>query len=238
MKSILIYIVYGFYMISTIFKEIKFIFLKKFISKDIAEVYLNKCVFKWAKLTINLTGTKVKVIGSQNIPQNCTCLFVANHQSAFDIPLILGFIDKPMGIIAKKELKNIPIISYWMKQIHCIFMDRLNIRDSIKSINEGIEILKSGHSLAIFPEGTRGNGKVLGEFKKGSIKLGIKSNVAIIPVAIFGTRKIWENNNNTIRSAEVSITICSPIYANDLPKEEQNNLAEKIKLIIEKQLEK
>ena len=236
MKSILIYIAFGFYMIATGLKEFKYMFLKKFMGDDVAELYLNKTVVKWAKVTINLTGSKVKVIGSENIPKDKACLFVLNHQSDFDIPLILGFIDKPMGIIAKKEIEKIPIMSYWMKQMHCIFMDRLNIRDSIKSINEGIEILKGGHSLAIFPEGTRGNGEILGEFKKGSIRLGIKSNVAIIPVAISGTRKIWEGNNKIIKPADVSITICNPIYAIDFTKQEQNVLSEKIKLIIEKKL--
>lgn len=238
MKSILLYIAFGFYMIATGLKEGKYIFLKKFKGNSVAEVYLNKTVAKWAKVTINLTGTKVKVIGSENIPKDKACLFVVNHQSAFDIPLVLGFVDKPMGIIAKKEIEKIPIMSYWMKQMHCIFMDRLNIRESIKSINEGIEILKSGYSLAIFPEGTRGNGEILGEFKKGSIRLGIKSDVPIIPIAINGTRKIWEYNNLVIKPADVSITICSPIYAKDLTKQEQNVLSEKIKLIIEEQLEK
>ena len=79
---------------------------------------------------MKIAGAKVNVIGLENLPKDQTVLFVSNHQSNFDIPLLLSSIDIPKGFIAKKELENWPIISTWMKYINCIFMDRDNLRKS------------------------------------------------------------------------------------------------------------
>lgn len=138
-----------------------------------------------------------------------------------------------MGFIAKKELEKIKAISGWMKEIHCVFMDRSNVRESIKAINEGVENLKNGHSMVIFPEGTRSKGPSLGEFKKGSMKLAIKAEVPIVPIAIDGTYKAREGNKgNKITSADVKITIAKPINVKELTKEEKSNLSENIRNIL------
>ncbi|EKN42049.1 1-acyl-sn-glycerol-3-phosphate acyltransferase, partial [Clostridium botulinum CFSAN001627] len=126
----------------------------------------------------------------------------------------------------------------WMKEMKCVFMDRQNVRAAVKTINEGVENLKNGYSMLIFPEGTRSRGENLGEFKKGSMKLGIKAGVPIVPIAINGTYNVLEANGRKIKAADVDLIICPPIYPNELSKEEQNNLSETIKDIIQKELEK
>ncbi len=92
--------------------------------------------------------------------------------------------------------------------------------------------------MLIFPEGTRSRGENLGEFKKGSMKLGIKAGVPIVPIAINGTYKVREANNGKIKAADVDLIVCPPIYPKELSKEEQNNLSETIKEVIQKELEK
>jgi 1-acyl-sn-glycerol-3-phosphate acyltransferase len=219
-------------LIITNFKKGKFEKLKKDGTKEEIQEYMNKTVKNWSSHVLNYVGAKVNVIGKENIPQG-TCLYVGNHQGFFDIPIILESIGSPVGFIAKKELLKLKVLTYWMTQMHCVFMDRSNVRESIKAINEGIENLKNGHSLIIFPEGTRSKGPSIGEFKKGSLKLALKSRVPIVPIAIDGSYKLREGNEKSrIKPAEVKVTICKPIYTENLSREDQTNLAEIVKGVI------
>lgn len=236
MKNLLLYLKYASYMIATFVKKGKVKTIRDKQGNKAAEEYVNKILIDWAEFFVDKAGVKINVKGIENLPKE-SCLYVANHQSFFDIPVLIAATRKPMGFIAKKELEKVKIISGWMKEIHCVFMDRNNIRESVKSINEGVENLKNGYSMTIFPEGTRGKTGELGEFKKGSMKLGIKAEAPIVPVTIDGTYKIREGNEkNEIKAVKVNIVIHKPINTKGLTKEEQNNLAERIKDIIGKDL--
>ena len=194
--------------------------------------YIHKVVSIWSKFVMTISGAKVNVIGLENLPKDQTVLFISNHQSNFDIPLLLSSIDIPKGFIAKKELERWPFISTWMKYINCIFMDRDNLRKSAESIVEGINLLKSGYSMVIFPEGTRSKGKPVDEFKGGSFKLATKSKCPIVPLTINGTYKLLEANNNMIKGADIELVIHPPIDINKLNKEELEKLPETVHSII------
>ena len=194
--------------------------------------YIHKISYTWSRFVMKLAGAKINIIGLENIPKDQTVLFVSNHQSNFDIPLLLSCIDIPKGFIAKKELANWPLISTWMKYINCIFMDRDNLRKSAESIVEGINLLKSGYSMIIFPEGTRSKGKPVDEFKGGSFKLATKSKCPIVPITINGTYKLLEANNNLIKGADIELVIHPLINVNNLTKEELEKLPESVHCII------
>jgi 1-acyl-sn-glycerol-3-phosphate acyltransferase len=210
--------------------KIKFLTSKGYIQKR--KEYIHTVTSTWAKLIIKMAGAKVNIIGLENLPKDETVLFVSNHQSNFDIPLLLSTIDVPKGFIAKKELENWPIISTWMKYINCIFMDRDNLRKSATSIVDGINLLKSGYSMVIFPEGTRSKGQPVGEFKSGSFKLATKSKCLIVPLTINGTYKLLEANNNLIKGANIELVIHTPIDVTKLGKDELENLPETVHSII------
>jgi len=232
MKTFFIMIYFGLYQILCSVRRIRYEWLKKHSSKECHERYLFRCVTAWANATAKAAGVKIDVIGTENVPEE-TCLFVANHQSYLDIPVLMASINKPIGFVAKKEMEKIPGLSYWMSEMHSVFMDRENVREAVKSINQGIDNLKNGYSMVIFPEGTRSKCDKIGEFKKGSMKLGVKADVPLVPVTIDGTYKAYEGNKNRFKRADVRIIIGQPIYPRDLNKEEQNNLAETFKDIIE-----
>lgn len=200
------------------------------------EEYIHRITTKWAKFVMKLSGAKVTVIGEENLPKNEPVLFVSNHQSNFDIPLIMSSIDVPKGFIAKKELEKWPMISTWMRYINCIFMDRSNLRKSAEAIVEGTKLLKSGYSMVIFPEGTRSKGGSVAEFKGGSFKLATKSKRQIVPVTIDGTYKLLEANKNWIKGAEIRLIIHPPINVTSLSKEEADNLHNTVRSIISKDL--
>jgi len=232
MKSLLFYLDFFIHVLIANCKKGKFEKLKNNGTKQEVEEYKSKVVKDWASNVLNYVGAKVNIVGKENIPKGA-CLYVANHQGFFDIPIVVETVGNSIGFIAKKELLKFKVLTYWMTQMHCIFIDRSNVRESIKAINEGIENLKNGHSMVIFPEGTRSKGPSIGEFKKGSLKLALKSGVPIVPIAIDGSYKLREGNEKSrIKPAEVKVTICKPIYTENLSREDQTNLAEIVKGLI------
>lgn len=184
---------------------------------------------------IKLSDSTVNVHGLENIPEG-PVLFVSNHQSNMDIAIICGFIDKPKGFIAKKELKKLPLINKWITLAGSIYLDRENPRKSMEGILEGIKTLKNGHSLVVFPEGTRSRGDKMGEFKSGSFKLATKSKVPIVPLTIDGTYRVMEANKILIKSSNINFYVHKPIYTDKLSKEEIAKLPETVEHIIRSKL--
>ncbi|MCQ4726349.1 1-acyl-sn-glycerol-3-phosphate acyltransferase [Anaerotignum faecicola] len=198
-----------------------------------ADEYIYKVVHWWAGGRVRDTGANVIVHNPENLPKDGNYLFVSNHQSNFDFAMLLDEIEIPVGFIAKIELKKLPIIKGWMDSIHCLFMDRSDMKQQLKIILEGIELLKSGHSLIIFPEGTRSRDGKIQEFKAGSFKLATKSKVPIIPLTIIGAADVLENNNYIIAPADVHLYVHKKIDVASLGKEELSKLHSTVQEIIE-----
>ena len=233
MRTIYFYSSFALFMISTIFFKLRLDYITKTKSSLEAEEYMDRLLKIWASFCLKRAGIKVKIQGEENLP-NCNCLFVSNHQGYFDIPALIYATNRPIGFIAKKEILKYKFLSYWMIKIHCVFIDRENIRESMTAINKGAEYLEKGYNIAVFPEGTRSKGPKIGEFKKGSMKLATKSGAPVVPVAINGTYKAREGNKwSLIKPAEITITICKPIYVSELDKEDKANLSEIVKSILE-----
>lgn len=190
----------------------------------------------WSRSLVKLAGGKVQVFGEEKIPTDEAVVFVSNHQGNFDIPIMVGFIKKPKGFIAKIEIKKMPMLGNWMRFLKCIFMDRSNPRAALKGINEGAEFVKMGYSLVIFPEGTRSPDGHVKEFKQGSLKLALKAKATIIPVAIDGTYNIMKKGEKIIRPAHVTVRIGEPIRTADLSGHESKMLTDKVKTQIEELL--
>lgn len=192
-----------------------------------------KTARNWALSLLKLAGVTVTVTGQEKIADQNPFLFVSNHQGNFDIPILLGHIDQPKAFIAKIELLKLPMIRTWMKHMKCVFIDRSDVRQSLKVINQAADYLKAGYSMVIFPEGTRSKGGNLGEFKAGSLKLAVKAGVPVVPIAINGSYKIMEQNGFRIKPSHVNITIFDPIPTSGLSKEEAAGLPEKVRGIIQ-----
>lgn len=177
---------------------------------------------KWAAGIMKRTKSDITVTGLDRLPEG-PVLFVGNHEGNFDIPVILSSIPKPFGFISKKEVKKLPVIPVYMEDMNCVFIDRTDRRSALKSITDTADKLKEGHSILIFPEGTRSKGEGIGEFKAGFMRIATDAGVPIVPLAITGTSDIMEKNNNKIRPAKVTLQVLQPIahetYAGMPPKE-------------------
>lgn len=142
---------------------------------------------------------------------------------------MLTQLDAPHGLVAKKEIAGLPLVRGWMRLLHCVFLDREDPRKAMAALNEAIENLKKGYSIAIFPEGTRNKGEegTLQEFKGGAFRIATKAKAPVVPVAITGSRDIMENNHMWMHPAHVTIRILPPIETEGLTREEIKALPER-----------
>lgn len=228
MRTIYWYTSFFFTLLSTLPKLSKVKQLEKQGRLEERDAYIHNTSQKWMLSTIKRSGAQVEVYGTENLPKEGTVVFISNHQGNFDIPLLMGYIDMPKGFISKIEAKKIPIIAKWMELIHCVFMDRSTLKGSAGAIIEGIKVLKAGHSLVIFPEGTRSKSNHMGDFKSASFKLATKPGVPIIPITIDGSYKLMEANNNRIAPACVKLTIHPMVQTKGLNKEALEALPDQV----------
>lgn len=189
------------------------------------------------KIVLFLAGTKVTVKGLENIPRDTPVLFVSNHRSLADIPVAYTTLPVNAGFIAKKEMENIPGLSWWMRLLNCQFIDRENVKEGLKTILKGIELIKNGYSIFIAPEGTRSKTEDMLPFKEGSLKMAEKTGCPIVPVAFTNTDAVFEKQFPRVKRAHVIIEYCTPVNLNDLEKEQRRHLGAYVQEIIREKLE-
>jgi 1-acyl-sn-glycerol-3-phosphate acyltransferase len=206
--------------------------------KEEMDLLIYQTETSWGRSLVKLTGSTIEVKGRENLPENGHFVLVSNHQGNFDIPILLGYLERPMGFISKIEVKKLPIIRDWMVYMNCVFLDRKDRRQAIKAINEGAENIKKGTSIVVFPEGTRSKGMKMNPFKSGSFKLAQKASATIVPVAIKGSYKILEGNGGLIKPAVVTVTILPCIKAEEYLNKNLKVVANEVQELIKNELEK
>lgn len=158
-----------------------------------------------------IAGTKLDVIGRENIPEDETVMFAANHKGIFDILVGYAIIPNLTFFVSKKEIKKVPCINHWMGILSCQFLDREDVRGSLKVILDGIEQVKNGYSVFIMPEGTRSKTDEVLKFHEGSFKYATKTGSRIVPVAINNTDAIMERQMPWLKKAHVIVEFGKPI---------------------------
>jgi len=201
-------------------------------------VYMYGICEVWGRILIKLIGCRVTVTGRENIPRGGGVCFVSNHSGAFDIALLLTYAGRLFGFVAKRELLFVPFLNIWIFMLGGLFINRKNPRKALKTINAGIARIRKGGAMIIFPEGHRSKEHKLLPFHPGSFKLATQSGAVIVPVAIKGTRDIYEKNHR-VNPCPVSITFCKPVNTADLPVEDRKQvLSDRIYNIINEELNK
>lgn len=195
---------------------------------------------QWALGTIGkICGVKLTVIGKENIPKDQAVLYVCNHRSYFDI--ILGYSIMPglTGYISKDDLEKVPLLNIWMRRLYCLFLNRTDMKQGLKTILKAIEYIKQGVSICIFPEGTRNRGEEgsLLEFKEGSFKIAEKTGCPVIPIAISHTADVILNHMPKVTPCHVTLEYGEPIYPKELPKEQKRALGAMTKGRIQEMLD-
>lgn len=226
---VLIWIVF-YCILSIILLPIGYIISK--INRGASQVYAATLVKFVFKVILFLSGTKTEVVGLENIPKDEAVLFVGNHRSYFDVVIGYTLVPLKTGFVAKKEMNRILIIRQWMRLLRCPFLDRDNIKEGLKTILRGIDYIKDGTSIVIFPEGTRNSGDGLMEFHTGSFKLAEKSGCKIIPMVQNNTDQIFEAHFPFIKRTHTRIEFLEPIDMTNMSRDEKKEIPSKVYNII------
>ncbi len=213
-------------------------FLIGLISADARRAYM-KFMMKMVFTVIDfLSGAKVKYIGFEKIPTDVPVLYVANHESFFDVLLVLMNLPGKVCFVAKKQFGKIPVFAQALLLYDTLFIDRDNIKQGLATILKAIDNVKAGLSVFIFPEGTRSRDGRMNEFKEGSMKIAVKSGCPIVPIAITNTANVWENHFPKLAPVPVVVEILDPVIPGDYDNKEQKHLGKLCKERIEEAKEK
>lgn len=170
----------------------------------------------FSKLIIRISGARLDITGIENLDKKDRYIFISNHQSYLDIPVIMQAVPNNVRFIYKKAISVIPIFGWAMYLNGYIPIDRKNARAALVSLRKAAGRIKKGYSVAIFPEGTRSIDGTIGDFKKGIFVLADEAKEKIVPISIIGTNKILPKNSLKIRPGKVKVIIDKPLeFRND-----------------------
>ncbi len=201
-----------------------------FDSRGKAVHILSKVFSKWI---LFIAGVKLKIEGKENLDKHANYIFISNHQSYFDIPVLMQAIPNVVRFIYKDTITKIPIFGWGMYLGGYIPISRENPREAIKSLKYAAERVNKGISVVIFPEGTRSTDGTLGDFKRGAFMLADFAKVQLVPVAISGSIDIMSRTKFKIKSGDVTVKFANPVeYSKD------KDLLERIKTKIDSMLQK
>lgn len=187
----------------------------------------------WSRSTCLISLIRVEVKGRENLKAGQSYIIASNHQSAFDIWLIYGWLNRPFSWVMKKELRKIPLVGLACERINHIFVDRKNAVEAKKSMESAKKILQNGQCVVIFPEGTRSKTGQLGAFKRGAFNMASDLQLPIVPVSIKGSYERVAKNGWQFRPGKMTMTIHAPIEVKEaLSEPEIKNLAQQTKDVV------
>ena len=189
-----------------------------------AENNIHKIANLWAKILLLLCNTKVQIIGKENILRGKPQIFMANHQSGFDILIVLAHIPGQFRWLVKKELFHIPIFGAAMKSAGYIEIDRNNREKAMRSLDQAALRIREGKSIMAFPEGTRSRFSEIKTFKQGTFYLAIKSGAPIVPISIIGSGEIMPKRSLKVKPGKIKLIIDKPIDVKNITLENRQEL--------------
>lgn len=197
---------------------------------------INKAIVGWGLRCLNhICGVRLIVCGQENIPKDEAVVYISNHRSFFDVIGSYSICPGPTGYLAKKEFESWPLLPLWMKRIHCLFLDRKDTRQGLKTVLDAIDDVKKGISIFVYPEGTRAKDREMLDFHEGSFKIATKSKAKIIPVAVTNSSSILEDrfpHVPWVQSGTVIMSFGKPIDTAAMSRDDQKHIGEKVHRIV------
>jgi 1-acyl-sn-glycerol-3-phosphate acyltransferase len=180
----------------------------------------------WCRSILNAAGVSVEVHGSENLPQG-HCVFVCNHQSHFDVLVLVSRLQRHLRFVAKAELFKIPVFSQAMRAVDTIKVDRSGGDGDRHALAEAIPAVRERMDIVFFPEGTRSPDGVLRTFKKGAVVLALNAGVPIVPLAVAGTRHILPKGSLRIHGGrKAALMVGEPISVEGRTLADRDELTE------------
>jgi len=180
----------------------------------------------WARQLFRICGVSLEIEGWEKLPEEIRTerqpvIFMSNHQSNLDPPVLIAALPVPAVYISKKELKWVPFVGWAAKLAGVIFIDRSNRERAIQEIQRAAREIKGGKNVVIFPEGTRTRNGEMGPFKKGGFALAMSAGVPIVPLATLGGFQVLPAGTVCMRSGRYRIRFGDPVNPADFPQREE-----------------
>jgi len=223
--------------IITVYYSLEALFINVFL-KDDRKFYA--MVRNWAKKVLKANKVELIISGKSQLDNKETCVYITNHSSMYDIPVVYAAISSDLRIIYKEELEKVPVFGYALKRSPFIAINRSNPRDSMGSMQKAIDSIKENVSVVIFPEGTRNPTRdEMGEFKRGGFLLASRSGKKIIPAAITGSSDVQKWKPTGEKKYKIWIDFLPPVEIKEgASKAEENATMQKVRDDILQQVKK
>jgi len=160
---------------------------------------------------VRLVGVKVEVVGSEKLDWRRTYIFMCNHVSNLDPPIVIPVMPRRTSVLVKKELFRVPLLGWAMRLASLVPVDRRNREAAIASLRFAADVLRSGVNMTIWPEGTRSPDGRLLPFKRGPFHLAMETGVPIVPITLAGTHEIWRKGEFAIHPGTATVVFHEPI---------------------------
>lgn len=187
----------------------------------------------WSWLILTSNGVRLRVEGLEHLVKRQSYIFISNHSSNLDSPVVALSVKHVVRFVAKKSLLKIPLFGIASKLAKMIYIDRDDVDGSIRTLDRNIAALKDGISGCFFAEGTRSSDGILGEFKKGGAVLAIKAGLPIVPVTIVGSNRLLAPAAKAIRAGTLSVIIGKPIDVRGCTIDDRDRLTAMTRAVIE-----
>lgn len=183
----------------------------------------------WAHGLVKAAGIEIVVHNSERIAQSPSQVYIANHVSWYDTPVLLELLPD-FKFVAKRELEKIPLFGSAAKAVGVIYVDRVNHARAFEAYEDAARRMQAGESVAVYAEGTRGESYALRPFKKGPFVLAIQAGVPIVPIVIYGTIAVNPRGSLQAHAGVVNVHFLEPIPTEGLSYEDRDELANKTRL--------
>jgi 1-acyl-sn-glycerol-3-phosphate acyltransferase len=198
-------------------------------------------VYPWAlfgaRNWLRLSGAKVQVTGSEQLEPKQTYVFISNHRSYLDTATLFVYTGRRLGLLAKKELLNVPILGYGMGFVNVMAIDRSNRERARQTVEAATARIRSGRSFGVFAEGTRAKPGEFLPFKKGAFYMAAQAGVPIVPVAIKNTDQLMGKGTGEATSGTIEMVMLPPIStAGCTTDEDVKNLVNRVHSLIGREL--
>ncbi len=192
--------------------------------------FAHRCARAWSWLILATTGVQVTVDGRQHLPRDGACVFVANHQSIYDIPIVFWTLPYQLRIIAKDSLLGFPVLGAHLARSGHVLVDRRSSGTRVLARITGL--MERGVSLMVFPEGTRSRDGTVGRFRGGVFLPAIQAGLSIVPVSLSGSRHVMKKGRLMTCPGRVHLTVHAMISTESLGVADARSLASRVHAIV------
>jgi 1-acyl-sn-glycerol-3-phosphate acyltransferase len=186
----------------------------------------HRCARAWSWLILKTTGVAVRVEGLERLNPGRSYVFAANHQSIYDIPIVFASLPFQLRIIAKESLGKIPFMGWHLQRTGHVLVDRS--KPGAGTVKKMAKLVAEGHSLIVFPEGTRSTDGSVARFKGGSFVIALDAGLPIVPISIVGSRHVMFRGKLTVHPGKVSLVVHDPIETTGVGRDAARELAERV----------